>query len=124
MSDAVDAEFFARLAELNDKFASSLPQTLGRLSAARDIFDVAHPQQQLVGEMHAVLHTLAGSAATFGFRALGQQARLLEQRLRVFTTFDAVAPEEWGAWLAALDVFVAWGQRDPKAAYPKDEPAV
>jgi HPt (histidine-containing phosphotransfer) domain-containing protein len=124
MSDAVDAEFFARLAELNDKFAASLPQTLGRLSAARNIFDVVHPQQQLVGEMHAMLHTLAGSAATFGFRVLGQQARLLEQRLRVFTTFDAVAPEEWGAWLAALDVFVAWGQSDPKAAYPEDESAV
>jgi HPt (histidine-containing phosphotransfer) domain-containing protein len=124
MSDAVDAEFFARLAELNDKFSASLPQTLGRLSVARNTFDVAHPQQQLVGEMHAVLHTLAGSAATFGFRVLGQQARLLEQRLRVFTTFDAVAPEEWGAWLAALDVFVAWGQRDPKAAYPEDESAV
>jgi HPt (histidine-containing phosphotransfer) domain-containing protein len=124
MSDAVDAEFFARLARLNDKFSTGLPQTLGRLSAARKAFDVAHPQQQLVGEMHAVLHTLAGSAATFGFRVLGQQARLLEQRLRVFTTFDAVAPEEWDAWLAALDVFVAWGQRDPKASYPEDESAV
>jgi HPt (histidine-containing phosphotransfer) domain-containing protein len=124
MSDGIDAEFFARLAELNDRFAAGLPQTLGRLSAARDMFDVAHPQQQLVGEMHAVLHTLAGSAATFGFRVLGQQARLLEQRLRVFTTFDAVAPEEWSAWLAALDVFVAWGRRDPKAAYPEDESAV
>jgi HPt (histidine-containing phosphotransfer) domain-containing protein len=124
MSDTVDAEFFARLAELNDKFAAGLPQTLGRLSAVRNIFDVAHPQQQLVDEMHAVLHTLAGSAATFGFRVLGQQARLLEQRLRVFTTFDAVAPEDWGAWLAALDVFVAWGQHDPKGAYPEDESAV
>jgi hypothetical protein len=29
-------------------------------------------------------------------------------------TFDAVAPEEWGAWLAELDVFVRLGLRDPE----------
>jgi HPt (histidine-containing phosphotransfer) domain-containing protein len=124
MSDAVDAEFFARLAELNDKFSASLPQTLGRLSDARNVFDVVSPQRELVGEMHAVLHTLAGSAATFGFPVLGQQARLLEQRLRVFTSFDAIAPRDWEDWLAGLDVFVAWGLRDPKSAYPDAEPAI
>ena len=124
MSDSVDAEFFSRLSELNDKFAASLPHTLARLSAARVAFDPARPDQALVNEMHAILHTLAGSAATFGFRVLGTQARLLEQRLRVFTTFDAVAPRDWEAWLAELDLFVAWGQDDPKAAYPNDEAAV
>lgn len=121
MSATADAEFFARLAELNDKFAASLPQTLGRLSVARDAFDPKRPPAALIEQMHAVLHTLAGSSATFGFRILGQQARMLEQRLRVLTTFDAVAPEEWEAWLSELDVFIAWGSADPKAAYPNDE---
>jgi HPt (histidine-containing phosphotransfer) domain-containing protein len=123
-SAEADADFFARLSVLNDKFATSLPDTLARLAHARARLDPAAPSAALVGEMHAVLHTLAGSAATFGFRLLGQQARLLEQRLRVFTTFDAVGPQEWEDWLAQLDVFVAWGRTDPKAAYPKDEPAV
>ena len=120
---AADAEFFERLAELNDKFAASLPQTLGRLSAARTAFDASRPQPALTQELHAVLHTLAGSSATFGFRVLGHQARNIEQRLRVLMTFDAVAPEDWEAWLGELDVFVAWGLRDPKGAYPNDEPA-
>jgi HPt (histidine-containing phosphotransfer) domain-containing protein len=124
MSDAVDAEFFTRLSELNDKFAASLPQTMGRLARARAAFDAVQPQETLVDEMHAILHTLAGSAATFGFRLLGQQARMLEQRLRVFTTFDVVAPADWEAWLAELDVFVAWAAHDPKAAYPEDESAI
>jgi HPt (histidine-containing phosphotransfer) domain-containing protein len=124
MSDTVDADFFSRLSELNDKFAASLPRTLGRLSGARAAFDPARPDAALVNDMHAILHTLAGSAATFGFRVLGTQARLLEQRLRVFTTFDAVAPQDWEAWLAELDVFVAWGQDDPKSAYPNDEAAI
>lgn len=124
MSADVDAEFFERLSVLNDKFAASLPQTLGRLADARARLDPAAPPPALVAEMHAMLHTLAGSAATFGFRTLGQQARLLEQRLRVFTTFDAVASQDWEDWLARLDVFTAWGLGDPKAAYPDDESAV
>jgi len=124
MSDAADAEFFARLSELNDKFAAGLPHTLGRLTGARAAFVAARPEPALVDEMHAVLHTLAGSAGTFGFHVLGQQARSLEQRLRVFATFDAVAAQEWNAWLAQLDVFVAWGLRDPKSAYPDDEAAI
>jgi HPt (histidine-containing phosphotransfer) domain-containing protein len=121
MNEAVDAEFFGRLAELNDKFAASLPQTLARLSAARNAFDTAQPQAELTSELHAVLHTLAGSSATFGFRALGHHARNIEQRLRVLMTFDAVAPEDWEAWLTELDVFVAWGRQNPKGAYPNDE---
>ena len=124
MSNGADAEFFARLAELNDKFAASLPDTLGRLAAARAAFDAASPPPPLVEQLHAVLHTLAGSSATFGFRLLGQQARMLEQRLRVLTTFDAVAPREWDALLAELDVFVAWALVDPKAPYPNDDSAV
>ena len=121
---AADADFFERLAELNDRFAASLPQTLGRLSAARNAFDTGRPQAELMRELHAVLHTLAGSSATFGLRVLGQQARNIEQRLRVLMTFDAVAPEDWEAWLAELDVFVAWALRDPRDAYPNDESAI
>jgi HPt (histidine-containing phosphotransfer) domain-containing protein len=124
MSAQPDAEFFARLSVLNDKFAASLPHTLARLGMARACLDPAAPSAALVGELHALLHTLAGSAATFGFRLLGQQARVLEQRLRVFTTFSAVAPQDWKDWLAQLDVFVNWGSADPKSAYPNDESAV
>jgi chemotaxis protein histidine kinase CheA len=124
MDSSVDAEFFERLAELNDRFAASLPQTLGRLSAVRDAFDVTQPSPEHIDSLQAILHTLAGSAATFGFRVLGHHARVLEQRLRVLTTFDTVGPDVWEAWLTELDVFVTWGRCDPKAAYPNDESAV
>ena len=119
MTQPADQQFFARLAELNDKFAARLPSTFERLAALSGElagagaagFDPAGP----VGELQAMLHTLAGSAATFGFRGLGHHARLLEQRLRVLRAFDAVAAGEWQAWRAELDDYIAAALRDPKA---------
>ncbi|MGT0149834.1 Hpt domain-containing protein [Vibrio metschnikovii] len=33
-------------------------------------------------QLHSTLHTLAGSAGTFGFNQLGRQARLFEQQVQ------------------------------------------
>jgi HPt (histidine-containing phosphotransfer) domain-containing protein len=115
MATLIDQDFFSRLNALNDKFAASVPDTLGRLRAARSRFDPQAPDIELVRELHQMLHTIAGSAATFGFRVLGQQARHLEQRLRVLMTFESVAPHDWAYWMACLDEYVAWGENDPKA---------
>ncbi|WP_137176111.1 Hpt domain-containing protein [Massilia sp. HP4] len=114
-----DQQFFARLAELNEKFAARLPSTLEQLaglsqqlgSAGEPAFDIA----PAAGELQAMLHTLAGSAATFGFRGLGHHARLLEQRLRVLRAFDVVGATEWQAWRAELDEYICAARRDPKS---------
>lgn len=114
-----DQQFFARLAELNEKFAARLPSTLEQLAALSQQlgsagvpgFDVA----PAAGELQAMLHTLAGSAATFGFRGLGHHARLLEQRLRVLRAFDVVAATEWQAWRAELDEYISAARHDPKS---------
>ena len=119
MATLIDQEFFARLNALNDKFAAGIPDTLGRLQTARDAFAADAPNALLIKEMHQVLHTVAGSAATFGFRVLGQEARHLEQRLRVLMAFEHIAPSDWNNWMAALDDYIAWGLINPKAAdYP------
>jgi len=114
-----DQQFFARLAELNEKFAARLPSTLDQLAAlsqqlagaGEPAFDAA----PAAGELQAILHTLAGSAATFGFRGLGHHARLLEQRLRVLRAFDVVAATEWQAWRAELDGYIGAARRDPQS---------
>jgi HPt (histidine-containing phosphotransfer) domain-containing protein len=123
MNDAVDRQFFARLTTLNDQFASGVPALLGRLAAARAAFDPAAPGGAPVLELQALLHTMAGSAATFGFRVLGQQARALEQRLQVLMAFETVAPDDWNTWFAGLDEFVAWGRCNPRAAYYSEDVA-
>ena len=119
MATLIDQDFFARLNELNDKFAASVPSTMARLREARVRFVSAQPDKALVEELHQMLHTIAGSAATFGFRVLGQQARQLEQRLRVLMAFDTVQAQDWENWMGCLDEYVAWAETNPKAdQYP------
>jgi HPt (histidine-containing phosphotransfer) domain-containing protein len=113
--EALDAEFLARLSQLNERFAAALPQTLNRLLEAHDGFDPEHPSKALSDGMHATLHTLAGSSATFGFSELGQKARGLEERLLVLSADGAAPPSDWAEWLAGLEDFVERAMRDPKA---------
>jgi len=113
MPQPVDQEFFARLAELNEKFAQRLPDTLAQLAAQSQLLAAGAPAAP-ANELQGILHTLAGSAATFGFRGVGHQARLLEQRLRVLRTFEQTAAADWQAWRAELDEFIAAARKDPK----------
>ena len=115
MATLIDQDFFARLNALNDKFAASVPATLARLRAQRVAFDINAPDPASVKELHQTLHTIAGSAATFGFRAFGHQARSLEQRLRVLMAFETVAPGDWSRWLEALEEYIVWAEVNPKA---------
>ena len=121
MATLIDQEFFSRLNALNEKFAASVPDTLARLGAARTRFDPDAPVPELITELHQILHTVAGSAATFGFRVLGQQARQLEQRLRVLMAFERIPARDWRNWLTSLDAYLAWGAVDPKADYYIDD---
>ncbi|TFW31575.1 Hpt domain-containing protein [Massilia horti] len=121
MGRPIDQDFFSRLAELSERFAAEVPALLERLASASAAFDTAAPDLALAEEVQTLLHTMAGSAATFGFRVLGHQARLLEQRLRVLMAFDEVQEAHWNAWFADLDCLVAWGLIDPKATYYIDE---
>jgi HPt (histidine-containing phosphotransfer) domain-containing protein len=123
MATLIDTEFFARLNALNDKFAASVPATLLRLKDKREAFKPEDPDAELTKELHQILHTIAGSAATFGFRILGQKAREIEQRLRVLMAFDHIAAPDWVNWLETLDEYIAWASIDPKADYYINEQA-
>ena len=124
MATLIDQEFFARLRVLNDKFAAGVPGTLAQLGALRAAFEPQAPDPRMAGELQQILHTIAGSAATFGFRTMGQQARALEQRLRVLMAFEVVGARDWEHWLAGLEEYLAWAALDPKSDdYPDEKPA-
>jgi HPt (histidine-containing phosphotransfer) domain-containing protein len=115
MATQIDQDFFARLRALNDKFAAGIPETLARMRKQRRAFDPDAPDEEGIRALQETLHTIAGSAATFGFRTFGQKARALEQRLRVLMTFGAVPAGDWKRWLEALDAYIDWAEIDPKA---------
>jgi HPt (histidine-containing phosphotransfer) domain-containing protein len=110
-----DAEFFERLRQMNDRFAAGVPATLARLRALRDNFEAAAPDIERARSLQQMLHTIAGSAATFGFRTFGVEARNLEQRLRVLLAFEQVGESEWNSWLLSLDHYLAWAAIDARA---------
>jgi HPt (histidine-containing phosphotransfer) domain-containing protein len=115
MATPIDQQFFERLRQMNDKFAASVPATLSRLQGLRAAFDPAAPSLELARELQQMLHTIAGSAATFGFRTFGIEARALEQRLRVLQAFEHVGAPEWTSWLLSLDHYLAWAAIDARA---------
>ena len=115
MASPIDQDFFARLRALNDKFEASIPDTLARMRKQRLAFNPDAPDDEAIRALQETLHTIAGSAATFGFRNFGLKARALEQRLRVLMAFGTVPAGDWGNWLAALDAYIDWAEIDPKA---------
>jgi HPt (histidine-containing phosphotransfer) domain-containing protein len=117
MSGPVDQQFFARLTVANEQFGAGLPAMLERLVATSAAFDPQQPAPALAAELQAQLHTMAGSAATFGFPVLGQQLRALEQRLRMLMVFEAVGADAWRNWIGDLDALVAWGRVNPRSPY-------
>lgn len=111
----VDEAFFERLRAMSDKFAAGVPGSIVRLQALAGQFDAAQPASALAEELRQVLHTIAGSAATFGYRTFGSQARVLEQRMRVLLAFEQVGAAEWRSWLHSLDHYLQWARVDARA---------
>ncbi len=83
MNDHTREALHSQLQALNDKFAERLGEELALLEQrAEQLSQVREQEQrrQLMLDLHERLHRLAGTAGTFGFQALGEQSRLLEQR--------------------------------------------
>ena len=110
---SVEADFFARLRVQDAVFSAGLPDTLAQLGALYDPA-VPVPAPAASRELQRRLDTLAGCAATFGYRRLGLEARALEQRLRVLQAFDAVPAIDWTTWFGQLAALVAWARIDPR----------
>ncbi|MFZ6748574.1 diguanylate cyclase [Undibacterium sp. Ren11W] len=70
------------LRALNQIFAEKLPSKLQEIDHALSQF-TQHPEDKdALALLHRLLHTMSGSAGTFGFDELGQQSRKLEVRIK------------------------------------------
>ena len=82
ISDSAREALQSQLQALNEKFAERLSEELAELEhLAKQLSQADEPEQhrQRMLDLHERLHRLAGTAGTFGFTALGQRSRLLEQ---------------------------------------------
>ena len=88
----------ARLRELRERFAAELPDRIAAIEAARQAAMAGGVEA--ANAVYRLVHTMAGSAGTFGYEALGARARLLERLLK--------APaREWSAMDADVGRAVA-----------------
>lgn len=92
MTDGSDA-LQLQLQALTEKFAERMREDLSELATLAeqlpDLYEHEQRRERML-DIRERLHRLAGSAGTFGFSALGQQARLLEQRADLW--LDAARP--------------------------------
>jgi len=114
MTAPTDTDFRARLAALNAKFAATVPGTMDKLARALAACraDGATPGSAALHDVHELLHGLAGSAGTFGFATLGQEARRIEQQVRVVMKDGS----GWDAIPAQIEQLLAWAARDAGAS--------
>lgn len=101
--DSGASDFSAQLAALNARFAAQLKGTLHELNEKVSTQSGSTIAPELLDDLHARLHKLAGSGGTFGFPELSSQARTLEVCAKTWLdTARPPTPEEWSVWKAAL----------------------
>ena len=115
MAIPVDPDYRARLAALNEKFAATVPATMDKIASALAACAAngAVPAEASMRQLHELLHGVAGSAGTFGFGTLGQEARRIEHMLR--EVMGGASAGGWNAVAAEVEKFMAWAARDPRA---------
>jgi HPt (histidine-containing phosphotransfer) domain-containing protein len=81
MATPTDPAFQDRLQALRDKYAASVPE---RMAAIRDALKLCQGSlaPSHIEQLHHALHSVAGSAGSFGLAELGDEARRIEQMVR------------------------------------------
>ena len=107
MATPSDPAYQDRLQALRDKYAASVPE---RMAAIRDALalcqgDLTPPH---IDQLHHALHSVAGSAGSFGFHALGNEARRIEQLVRGVME----AGKSWDGIDAAVQALLHWADKD------------
>lgn len=115
MPTPVDPDFRARLAALGDKYAAGVPALMAAIAQALQHCEEAGATDANLAALQKQLHTIAGSAGTFGFGALGGECRRLEQLTRTLRDGPADA-QAWPQLAAQTRQLLRWAAVDARAA--------
>ena len=80
-TDAANDELAAAIRALGDIFIGRLPATITAMQEQLASGNLAPDDLTVWQTLHRQLHTIAGSAGSFGYAQLGLSARTLEHRL-------------------------------------------
>ncbi len=111
MAQPADPAFRQHLQALAEKYRASIPQRMAAIETALATAGDT-PSAAALEALHESLHVVAGSAGSFGFPVLGEQARRLEQLLRQVMAGEAA----WEAVPGQVRAYLAWAERDPQGA--------
>lgn len=117
MATLIDPDFRARLRALNEKYAAGVPALLQAIAQAQERCDSEGPRLEPLTALHRALHAVAGSAATFGFAALGQECRRIEQLVRVQINEPGQVLAEWPELSGQVRALLRWAERDAAATH-------
>ncbi len=109
MAQPADPAFRQHLQALGEKYRASIPQRMAAIATALDGAGDA-PTAGALDTLHESLHVVAGSAGSFGFTVLGEQARRLEQLVRQVAAGDTA----WESVPGQVRAYLAWAADDPQ----------
>jgi diguanylate cyclase (GGDEF)-like protein len=115
MTEITQKELLAKkLADLCDSYAHSLPHKMQDIGHVLELCLQPEPDSSQFLILNRLLHTLAGSAGTFGFSALGQVAGRLEGRVHVFIHQDPGEPIPFAPLAGEIRELLRWTLIDPQ----------
>ena len=117
MATLIDPDFRARLRALNEKYAAGVPALMQAIADAQQRCDAEGPREEQLTALHRALHAVAGSAATFGFAALGQECRRIEQLVRQLLNEPGTVQAEWPPLSGQVGALLRWAATDPAATH-------
>jgi diguanylate cyclase (GGDEF)-like protein len=123
MNDGTHEALHSQLQALNEKFAERLNHELAELAQrAGQVTQLREQEQrrQLMLDIHERLHRLAGTAGTFGFAALGEQSRLLEQRADRWLKAAKPSGQVLAEFVQALHQLASTAQTDSREGVLND----
>jgi len=117
MATLIDPDFRARLRALNEKYAAGVPALMQAIAGAQARCNSEGPRLEPLTALHHALHAVAGSAATFGFAALGQECRRIEQLVRVLLNEPGNILAQWPLLDSQVSALLRWAQADAAATH-------
>jgi len=111
-------EKYQKLHRLQMKYISELPDRLSVILLQWEQFNKTK-QAGLIVELSREVHNLAGSAGTFGFSKLSEQARALEKTLRQFNAGEVEEKSVMEPISQALKELERLSECEPEFSYDR-----